>query len=419
MVKPKVKKATHELASYIAHRINLNDLESSRPLLQYIVEKKQVSLSDVSKALSLSAGTCNLHLQRLEHERLIRRFETISRGRGRPVVIWGVNDAANLTACLVFDVPFVHASLADFAMTPVLREAYDLSSVSTADELLGIVRGFLTRASRQAEVRNGQIRQVLVLLPGLLDAGTGMVRNAVNFPLLNGVDFNRQTAQSVKLPCTTAALGLAFYFGESEQLPPDSNNMVIYWDLGVGVVFGRGDHFSALGGEERNRGGTLAEIGHVRIRKAGRRCHCGNVGCLEAYTGGWALIEELNRKSVRGLNDFIQLALHGDEQALRIARTAAETLGRHLLWAIQVMQVDRIRVSGPMAPVFALVADDFRRGLSELLSEKEIARLDVKASPVLEERFLRGAHRLAQRLFSHPEDYQLLPRSPHALARPD
>jgi predicted NBD/HSP70 family sugar kinase len=41
---------------------------------------------------------------------------------------------------------------------------------------------------------------------------------------------------------------------------------------------------------------TLPELGHIRIEKNGRPCQCGRKGCLEAYTGGWALMDMLRRK---------------------------------------------------------------------------------------------------------------------------
>jgi predicted NBD/HSP70 family sugar kinase len=409
---PKKRK---KLADYIANRINLDTLDSSRLVFQYLVERQQATLSETADALNLSRGTCNLHLQRLEHEQLLRRFETVRSGCGRPTVIWGVDGTANLTLALVFDVPFLHASLSDFSLMPVMRETYDLSLVSSKGKLLAIVRDFFSRAVNQAALRDGRIRQAALYLPGLLDPVACVVKNAVNFPLLNGIPFKEVVNASVGLPCSAVPMGLAFYFGESEHLPPTSNNMIIYWDLGVGVVFGHGDRVCAFGSDARTGTATLPELGHIRIRGNGRLCHCGNTGCLEAYTGGWAMVEQLKHKRVRGLNDLIHLVLRGDADAMRVAREAAELLGRHLAFPLQVMQSTRILVSGPLAPVFAMVCGDFRRGLAETFTDKEIAALDPQASPVLEERFLRGAHRLAMRLFSHPQEYGLLLKTPSAL----
>ncbi|MCO6401376.1 MAG: ROK family transcriptional regulator [Verrucomicrobia bacterium] len=409
------KRTPRELADYIANRINLRNLDSSRPVLQYMADRGRASLSQIASDLRVSRGTCNLHLQRLEHDQYIRRFESKRSGAGRPTVIWGWDEPANLTLSLVFDVPFLHASVADFGLNPILREVRDLSGIDSRKDLSRVIHSFALRAHEMALSRGAKLRQAMVYLPGLLDHQTGVVRKAANFPLLEGMEFGRVISEAAHVPCQSAPLGLAFYFGESESLPAEINAMVIYWDLGVGVMFGHGGSISPFGVNRKDGDPTLPELGHLRIEKNGKLCHCGQRGCLEAYAGGAALMDALRRKSPKRLADFIRLVQHGDADAVRLSQEAAEQLGRSLAWSALVMQTGRIRVCGPMAPVFEVVSDHFRRGLATLLTEQEIVRLDPAASPALEERFLRGAHRLARRLFTHPDEYGLLLRTPASL----
>ena len=404
-----------QIARYIANRINLKSLESSRPVLQYFADHGHTSLSEIASDLKLSRGTCNLHLQRLEHDQYIRRFESKREGAGRPTVIWGWDEPANLTISLVFDVPFLHASVADFALNSVLREVRDLSGMTSQEELLGVALDIGRRARAMADQRGARLRQAMVYLPGLLDPQTGVVSKAANFPLLDGLDLQRVIADATGAPCRAAPLGLTYFFGESESLPPGANTMVVYWDLGVGVVFGHGDRLNPFGVNGADGSPALPELGHIRIKKNGRLCHCGRRGCLEAYTGGWALMDMMKRKSVSRLGDLIRLVQHGDAEAVRLAEEAAETLGQHLALPIQVMHTNRIRICGPMAPVFERVADHFLKGLSQTMTNDEIEGFEAAASPVREELFLRGAHRLARRLFTHPDDYRLLLRTPASL----
>ncbi len=414
-MRDQMKRERRKLAGYIANRINLKSLDSSRPVLQYVTDHGRASLAQIATDLKLSRGTCNLHLQRLEHEQYIRRFESKRGGAGRPTVIWGWDEPANLTLSFVFDVPFLHASVADFGLNPIVREVRDLSGIGSRKELIRLVEAFAVRAKEMAVARGAQLRQAMVYLPGLLDHETGVVLKAANFPLLDGINFGQLISGAASTPCQSAPLGVAFYFGESESLPPDVNTMVVYWDLGVGVIFGHGGSISPFGANRKDGDSTLPELGHIRIEKNGKPCPCGQRGCLEAYTGGSALMSALGRKTTKRLGDFIRLVQHGDADAVRLSRKAAEQLGRSLAWPVQVMQTSRIRVCGPMAPVFEVVAGDFCRGLSTILTEQEIARLNPTASPALEERFLRGAHRLARRLFTHPEEYRLLLRTPASL----
>jgi len=73
------------------------------------------------------------------------------------------------------------------------------------------------------------------------------------------------------------------------------------WRLGAGqgtndlvcMVLGTGVGGSAVVGGHLLEGRThaLGEVGHVTVMSGGRRCHCPNFGCLEAYVGGWAIAE--------------------------------------------------------------------------------------------------------------------------------
>jgi glucokinase len=80
------------------------------------------------------------------------------------------------------------------------------------------------------------------------------------------------------------------------------------WKHGAGVgatdmfllALGTGVGGSAVVGGRLLEGGSHAcgEIGHMTIVVGGRKCHCPNWGCLEAYVGGWAIAERA-REAVR------------------------------------------------------------------------------------------------------------------------
>jgi glucokinase len=76
---------------------------------------------------------------------------------------------------------------------------------------------------------------------------------------------------------------------------------VAEWRHGAGVgasdmfflTLGTGVGGSAVVGGRLVEGGShaLGEVGHMTVVVGGRKCHCPNWGCLEAYVGGWAIAE--------------------------------------------------------------------------------------------------------------------------------
>ena len=80
------------------------------------------------------------------------------------------------------------------------------------------------------------------------------------------------------------------------------------WKHGAGMgstdmfllALGTGVGGSAVVGGRLLEGGSHAcgEVGHITIVVGGRKCHCPNWGCFEAYVGGWAIAERA-REAVR------------------------------------------------------------------------------------------------------------------------
>ncbi len=105
--------------------------------------------------------------------------------------------------------------------------------------------------------------------------------------------------------------------------------------IGAGIII-HGDIY-------RGNSGLGGNIGHIQIEGSTEQCRCGKLGCLEAVAGGEAiarkaieaamnnkktLLTEMYRKN-KSLTavDVKQAAAEGDQEALRIIKDAAQTLG--------------------------------------------------------------------------------------------
>jgi glucokinase len=129
------------------------------------------------------------------------------------------------------------------------------------------------------------VHGVGVGVAGQVDPATGTVRHATNlhfneFPLRE-----RLTAALDGLPVTVLNDVQAATYGEWRHGAGRgvANLVTLFVGTGVGggvVVDGR---------LLRGASGSLGEIGHTTVQLHGRRCRCGNMGCVEAYAGGWAI----------------------------------------------------------------------------------------------------------------------------------
>jgi len=134
----------------------------------------------------------------------------------------------------------------------------------------------------------------------------GVVRGSQNLGWRN-VPLKKKLEKELGLPVTVindvnaATLG-EWRYGSGK----DTNDLAVLF-VGTGVGGGIITGGKLLSGCT-NSGG---ELGHITIVYDGRKCHCPNMGCLEAYVGGWAIAEraqEAIRTTPKEGNHLLSLA---------------------------------------------------------------------------------------------------------------
>jgi glucokinase len=122
---------------------------------------------------------------------------------------------------------------------------------------------------------------------------------------------------------------------------------------------------------------VAGEIGHMTIDSTGRRCKCGNYGCLEAYASGTAIAErarealEVGERSVLpelagGQMDRITAQLvydaseQGDPLAREIVRDTARFLGAGIANLLNTFNPDVVVIAGGVTQAGAALFDPLR-----------------------------------------------------------
>ena len=385
----------------------MGDLLASRRVLQVLYEKGMATQAEVAEQLEVTLGACSLHFQRLEYEGLIRGRRVDARRRGRPLSRWEIDRERNCTMGLVFNPPHLHLQLEDFGGLTILAREANLSACEGVGDVEACVLKLVREAVGVVKSREAVLRYACTALPGVIDPATGGVRRAVNFPALEGLDMQALLKARHAVPTYVNSLGVAYFYGEVDQIPRDRTAMVFYWDLGLGFIFGRNRHLLAVQGGE-GRGQPFSELGHVKVIDDGPRCHCGQTGCLEAYAGGRVLLNKFARRGVRTLEDLAHLAEAGKPDVALVIADTTRQLGRHLAWPLQMLGVSELRVTGPLARVFELGREAFVSGLAEVVGVSRAHALNVAVNGDYQSSLLQGANLAARRVYLYPEEFERL-----------
>src|SRR6202008_1528195 len=121
-----------------------------------------------------------------------------------------------------------------------------------------------------------------------------------NFPLRD------QVANALGMPATLDNDANCAVFGEWWRGAARGAEHVVGLTIGTGIGGG-----IVLNGAIYNGASDIAgEIGHMTIDSTGRRCKCGNYGCLEAYASGPAIaaraVEGVEAGADTSLPDYVK-----------------------------------------------------------------------------------------------------------------
>jgi glucokinase len=196
----------------------------------------------------------------------------------------------------------------------------------------------LARAS-MAGARDKEIAGVGIGSPGPLDTTRGIVLLTPNLGWTN-FPVRDRISHALKMPAVLDNDANCAIFGEWWRGAARGADHVVGLTIGTGI----GGGIVAYGAVYRGASDMAGEIGHMTIDAMGRRCKCGNYGCLEAYASGPAIatraVEGIEAGAETSLPTYVkgdlskitaqvvyEAAHDGDDYALEVVKDTARFLG--------------------------------------------------------------------------------------------
>jgi glucokinase len=245
------------------------------------------------------------------------------------------------------------STLQALASTPTHAEA---GASDVVDRLVALAQECVARTER--EVQGAEIIGVGAGAPGPLDTKSGVV---LLTPNLGWVDFPLRQIIRDRL-------------GLPAQLDNDANCAVLgEWWVGaargtrhaIGITIGTGIGGGLIldGRLYHGASDVAGEIGHTTIDTEGRRCKCGNYGCLEAYASGPNIalraIEAMEAGAETRLASYVggdtskitaqtvyEAAHDEDELALEVVNDTAKFLGAGIANLLNVFNPEVVVICG-------------------------------------------------------------------------
>ena len=253
------------------------------------------------------------------------------------------------------------------------------------------------------------IGAVGVGVAGQVDAATGTVRSAPNlgwrdFPLADRLEAVLGIPVVVENDVRAIAWGV-WRHGAGQNI----DDLIVLF-VGTGVGGGIVSGGQLLTGDR----GVAGELGHATLVADGRLCTCGRRGCVEAYTGGWAIAArareaiEADPEAGQGMLDAAgkgdvtavvvsQAAADGDRLAAQLLEETGRYLGAAAVGLVHALNPRRIVLGGGVVDGNPFLVDAVASAVKADAIPIFADRLDVKGSELGPQAGVIGSASLARR----------------------
>jgi predicted NBD/HSP70 family sugar kinase len=297
---------------------------NERQVLQTLLEQGPLSRAALGRVMGITAPTVAKAVEALLGSSLVEEAEG-DRGVGRPARKVRLAEKAARVVGWVIDTGtcrVVSAGL-DGRIDPDRTRTF--ATPATYGELISAAAREVSLLAPPGETAT---LGVGISVPGLVDRPKGRSLLSPNVPITNGRAPGLDLEERLGIPCVIVqeehGLCLAErYFGSARGLD-DFAMLDVSTGVGLGVMSG--------GRLLTGKSGLAGEIGHVTVELNGRRCGCGNTGCLETLACDTAFAATISRRVGQPLTIDEVLTLRGSSELL--VREELEVMREYLSVAI-------------------------------------------------------------------------------------
>jgi glucokinase-like ROK family protein len=335
-----------------------------------------VSRVDLARQMGLTRAAVTAIINDMLATGIVREAECRSTPAGRKPIVLEINPGSGKVAAI--DIGATHAMvlIADYS-TQVIAEKEIPFDIRRDPELcLFEIDALLRDTMQKAGLAISDLTSVGVGVPGPVIAESGSVIDPPLMPGWDGYPIREHLESLWEMPVSVnndAELGAV---GEWAYGAGRGERYLMYIKVGTGVGAG-----ILLNGQVyQGSTGAAGEIGHITIDENGPECSCGNLGCLEALSGGRAIalqaasaVQNGQRTQLAYIDpiskitakDVINSARNGDLVSQQIMTDAGTHLGTAIAGMVNLFNPGMIVIGGGVAQAGDLLVDPIRQMVSE------------------------------------------------------
>lgn len=285
---------------------------NEKMILSLIRNTDGLSQSEVVISTGLKAPTVLRAFSNLEKMGLIETYEKkidTSDKKGRKPVFYKVKSDALFTIGMEFWSGGASFTIENFNKDIIIDELCSIEKGMDWESVIYYMEEKVEEVIQLAKIPRDRILGLGIGVPGQVDVKSGDVAHYSRFDNYKTVNIKKLYEERLGLDVTVCNNTAAVAYGEHFFGRTGSSDSVFSFLIRGGV-----------GGAFINKGVAFAtndrmsiEVGHMSVDYNGRKCECGNMGCLETYISEKAMMADLGNEisspSLEELNQTLDTAM--------------------------------------------------------------------------------------------------------------
>jgi len=334
-----------------------------------------ISRIDLSRLAQLAPASITKIVREMLEAHLVQETEIQEPGsRGRPAVGLMVETDAWHYLSLRISRGEINLALRDLSSKLVVEEQLPLAledETPFLQRIIGMIDAFFIRHQHRLE----RLTAIAITLPGIIDTERGTIHrmpfydDVIDVPL--GETLASRTGVPVYLQHDISAWTMTEAMFGASRGARDVIQVVIDHNVGAGVITdGRLLHAGSS---------SLVEIGHTQVDPYGKRCYCGNHGCLETIASVESVLALTQLRMKQSMSSMLhqqpltvewlcEAALKGDLLARDIISSVGDHVGRILAIMVNLFNPQKILIGSP----FTQAADILFPAISACINQQSL-----------------------------------------------
>jgi len=272
--------------------------------------------------------------------------------------------------------------------------------------VLARVRSKMRELLAQCGAKPRDVIGIGIGVPGPVDFESGQLVNPPLMPEWDAYSIRDDLRADFSAPVFVDNDVNVMALGELWRMQRGLQNFLVV-KVGTGIGCGIVCH----GQVYRGANGSAGDVGHICVDPAGPRCHCGNLGCVEAMAAGPAIARAATEAADAGQSVLLQhmLAEHGvlklqdvarasragDVAANAIVQRAGALIGQMLASVVNFYNPSHVFIGGGIQRIGPLFLAAVRQSVYHRSLALSTRHLEIQYTPLGERAGLIGASVLA------------------------